>query len=73
MKEKKHGGFDRSANPMIEEAVEETQDATNDLVDAEGNFLKDESQMAPAEVKRARKLQRRAQRRTQKEETGISA
>jgi len=73
MKEKKNGGFDRSANPMIEEAVEETQDATNDLVDAEGNFLKDESQMAPAEVKRARKLQRRAQRRTQKEETGISA
>ena len=56
-----------------DEPDDETGMPTNDLVDAEGNFLKDESDMTPMELKRARKLARRAQRRTQKIETGISA
>mmetsp|Transcript_18268 Transcript_18268/g.27680 ORF Transcript_18268/g.27680 Transcript_18268/m.27680 type:complete len:507 (+) Transcript_18268:69-1589(+) len=46
---------------------------TNDLVDAKGNYLKSESEMTPAELKRARKLARRAQRRAEKEATGLSA
>lgn len=46
---------------------------TNDLVDSQGNYLKSESEMNPAELKRARKLARRAQRRAQKEATGLSA
>lgn len=46
-------------------APEPDATVTNDLVDADGNYLKDESQMTPAELKRARKLQRRALRRAQ--------
>jgi hypothetical protein len=56
-----------------DEPEDETGIPANDLVDAEGNFLKDESDMTPMELKRARKLARRAQRRIQKIETGISA
>jgi predicted RNA-binding protein with RPS1 domain len=58
------------AEVKVPEAAPEDPDANatisaNDLVDAEGNFLKEESDMSPAELKRARKLARRAQRRTQ--------
>lgn len=74
MKAKKNGGFvDPEVTTVANVADEEAEEPANELVDADGNFLKDESQMTPAEVKRARKLQRRAQRRTQKEQTGISA
>mmetsp|Transcript_4390 Transcript_4390/g.6823 ORF Transcript_4390/g.6823 Transcript_4390/m.6823 type:complete len:475 (-) Transcript_4390:8-1432(-) len=46
---------------------------TDNPVDSQGNYLKSESEMNPAELKRARKLARRAQRRAQKEATGLSA
>ena len=39
---------------------------TNKLVDEDGNYLKAESDMTPAELKRARKLARRAARRAEK-------
>ena len=42
----------------------DTSDSSR-LVDADGNYLKPESEMTPAELKRARKLARRAQRRSQ--------
>lgn len=73
MKKKKNGVFETKEQSKDEKPVESAQEATNNLVDSEGTFLKDESQMTPADLKRAYKLQRRAQRRAQKEETGISA
>lgn len=74
MKAMKNGGFvEPDMKTVVNVADEEAEEPANDLVDANGNFLKDESEMTPAEVKRARKLQRRAQRRTQKEQTGLSA
>ena len=73
MKKKKNGAFETKEHFKTETPIESAQEATNNLVDIDGTFLKEESQMTPADVKRAYKLQRRAQRRAQKEETGISA
>lgn len=56
----------------LEEPETNATTSANDLVDAEGYFLKEESEMSPAELKRARKLARRAQRRTQQVDAATS-
>ena len=65
----KSDDHDNAESPQPkEESIETEPDGalpTNNLVDAQGKFLKEESEMTPAELKRARKLERRAQRRTQ--------
>mmetsp|Transcript_96 Transcript_96/g.218 ORF Transcript_96/g.218 Transcript_96/m.218 type:complete len:148 (+) Transcript_96:290-733(+) len=52
---------------QVDEKSEPETSGSNNLVDAQGNYLLDEADMTPAQLKRARKLARRASRRMQKE------